>query len=130
VCCECDRVCSDFASTRKNVEGAAVSAFCRVFVRMIAWRSAACSDRGTVVHHHRGVPASPSGEDAAFASLSRREREVLALISEGLANAEIGERLSISEKTVRNHISNLFDKLGVWTRAQAMVFARDRGFVP
>ncbi|HEV7238350.1 MAG TPA: alpha/beta fold hydrolase [Thermoanaerobaculia bacterium] len=77
-----------------------------------------------------GVPAAPAGEDAAFASLSPREREVLALISEGLANAEIGERLSISEKTVRNHISNLFDKLGVWTRAQAMVFARDRGFVP
>ncbi len=76
------------------------------------------------------MPASPAGEDAAFASLSRREREVLALISEGLANAEIGERLSISEKTVRNHISNLFDKLGVWTRAQAMVLARDRGFVP
>ena len=49
-------------------------------------------------------------------------------MSEGLANAEIGERLSISEKTVRNHISNVFDKLGVWTRAQAIVFARDRGF--
>jgi pimeloyl-ACP methyl ester carboxylesterase/DNA-binding CsgD family transcriptional regulator len=78
-----------------------------------------------------GVPAATTaGEDAAFASLSPREREVLALLTEGLANAEIGERLSISEKTVRNHISNLFDKLGVWTRAQAMVFARDRGFVP
>ncbi len=83
-----------------------------------------------VALEYLGMPASPAGEDAAFASLSRREREVLALISEGLANAEIGERLSISEKTVRNHISNLFDKLGVWTRAQAMVFARDRGFVP
>jgi len=43
-------------------------------------------------------------------------------------NAEIAERLSISEKTVRNHLSNLFDKLGVWTRAQAMVFAHDPGF--
>ena len=67
-------------------------------------------------------------EGAAFAALSPREREVLALITQGLANAEIGERLSISEKTVRNHISNIFDKLGVWTRAQAMVFARDHGF--
>jgi DNA-binding NarL/FixJ family response regulator len=36
--------------------------------------------------------------------------------------------LSISEKTVRNHVSNLFDKLGVWTRAQAIVFAIERGF--
>ena len=50
------------------------------------------------------------------------------LIAEGLANAEIAERLAISEKTVRNQVSKLFDKLGVWTRAQAMVFARDRGF--
>ena len=63
-----------------------------------------------------------------FDSLSPREREVLALITEGLRNGEIAERLSISEKTVRNHVSNLFDKLGVWTRAQAMVFAHDCGF--
>jgi pimeloyl-ACP methyl ester carboxylesterase/DNA-binding CsgD family transcriptional regulator len=68
------------------------------------------------------------GEDPAFASLSPREREVLALMTEGLGNAQIAERLSISEKTVRNHVSNLFDKLGLWTRAQAIVFARDRGF--
>ncbi|MCA1614585.1 MAG: response regulator transcription factor [Acidobacteria bacterium] len=73
-----------------------------------------------------GVPAV--GEDPAFASLSPREREVLTLIAEGLGNAQIAGRLSISEKTVRNHVSNLFDKLGVWTRAQAIVFARDRGF--
>jgi DNA-binding NarL/FixJ family response regulator len=66
--------------------------------------------------------------DPAFASLSSREREILALVTEGLGNAAIGERLSISEKTVRNHISSVFDKLGVWTRAQAIVFARDRGF--
>jgi pimeloyl-ACP methyl ester carboxylesterase/DNA-binding CsgD family transcriptional regulator len=70
------------------------------------------------------------GEDSAFASLSPREREILALMTDGLANAEIAERLAISEKTVRNQISKLFDKLGVWTRAQAIVFARDRGFRP
>jgi len=75
-----------------------------------------------------GLKGSSRGEDPAFGSLSPREREVLALITEGLGNAEIAERLSISEKTVRNHVSNLFDKLGVWTRAQAMVFAHDRGF--
>jgi DNA-binding NarL/FixJ family response regulator len=74
--------------------------------------------------------AAPRGEDPAFARLTAREREVLVLITEGLANADIGERLGISEKTVRNHISNLFDKLGVWSRAQAIVFARDRGFRP
>lgn len=74
------------------------------------------------------MPADGPSEDAAFEALSPREREILALMTEGLANAEIGERLSISEKTVRNHVSNLFDKLGVWTRAQAIVFARDRRF--
>ena len=71
---------------------------------------------------------APVGQDPAFGSLWRRERAVLALITEGLGNAQIAERLGISEKTVRNHVSNLFDKLGVWTRAQAIVFARDRGF--
>jgi pimeloyl-ACP methyl ester carboxylesterase/DNA-binding CsgD family transcriptional regulator len=68
------------------------------------------------------------GEDHAFDSLTSREREVLTLMTEGLSNAQIAERLSISEKTVRNHVSNLFDKLGVWTRAQAIVFAHDRRF--
>jgi pimeloyl-ACP methyl ester carboxylesterase/DNA-binding CsgD family transcriptional regulator len=66
--------------------------------------------------------------EPVFDSLSPREREILALMTEGLGNAEIGERLNISEKTVRNHVSNLFDKLGVWTRAQAIVLAHDRGF--
>jgi pimeloyl-ACP methyl ester carboxylesterase/DNA-binding CsgD family transcriptional regulator len=74
------------------------------------------------------VPAEQATAEPAFAALSPREREVLGLITEGLANAEIAERLRISDKTVRNHVSNLFDKLGVWTRAQAIVFARDRGF--
>lgn len=76
-----------------------------------------------------GLSAPAGGEDPAFAALSPREREVLTLITEGLGNAQIAGRLSISEKTVRNHVSNLFDKLGVWTRAQAIVFARDRGFL-
>ncbi|MDQ6800372.1 MAG: alpha/beta fold hydrolase [Acidobacteriota bacterium] len=63
-----------------------------------------------------------------FASLSPREREILSLLGEGLSNAGIAARLGISDKTVRNQLSKLFDKLGVWTRAQAIVFARDRGF--
>jgi pimeloyl-ACP methyl ester carboxylesterase/DNA-binding CsgD family transcriptional regulator len=71
-----------------------------------------------------GAPAT----SPAFATLSPREREVLARLTEGLSNAEIAARLGVSEKTVRNHRSHLFDKLGVWTRAQAMVFARDHGF--
>jgi pimeloyl-ACP methyl ester carboxylesterase/DNA-binding CsgD family transcriptional regulator len=80
-----------------------------------------------VVRDFMEVGAAPA-EHGAFAALSTREREILVLISEGLSNAEIAERLAISDKTVRNHISKVFDKLGVWTRAQAMVFARDHGF--
>ncbi len=76
-----------------------------------------------------GLPGSRES-DSAFAELTAREREILVLMTQGLANADIGKSLSISEKTVRNHVSNLFDKLGVWSRAQAIVFARDRGFRP
>lgn len=75
-----------------------------------------------------GVAPAPERRRDPFSTLSRREREVLALITEGLANAEIGTQLAISEKTVRNHISNVYDKLGVWTRAQALIFARNHGF--
>jgi pimeloyl-ACP methyl ester carboxylesterase/DNA-binding CsgD family transcriptional regulator len=75
-----------------------------------------------------GQEAETTGENPAFASLTAREREVLGLLTRGLGNADIAGRLSLSEKTVRNHVSNLFDKLGVWTRAQAIVFARDKGF--
>ena len=66
--------------------------------------------------------------DSVFAALSVRERQVLALIADGLSNTDIADRLNISEKTVRNHASNIFDKLGVWSRAQAIVFARDHKF--
>jgi ATP/maltotriose-dependent transcriptional regulator MalT len=69
-----------------------------------------------------------SSQESVFAALSSRERQVLALIAEGLSNTDIADRLAISEKTVRNHASNVFDKLGVWSRAQAIVFARDHGF--
>lgn len=63
-----------------------------------------------------------------FAVLTAREREVLGLLCTGLSNAEIAADLRISEKTVRNHVSHVFDKLGVWSRTQAIVFARERGF--
>ncbi|HEU4387283.1 MAG TPA: alpha/beta fold hydrolase [Blastocatellia bacterium] len=75
-----------------------------------------------------GLDRTVRSGDSVFGSLSPRERQILALITEGLGNADIAERLSISEKTVRNHISNVFDKLGVWTRAQAIVLAHERGF--
>jgi pimeloyl-ACP methyl ester carboxylesterase/DNA-binding CsgD family transcriptional regulator len=80
------------------------------------------------VREFTGVSAGGDAEDPAFASLSPRERAILSLIADGLTNAAIAERLSLSEKTVRNHVSSVFDKLGVWSRAQAIVFVRDRHF--
>jgi pimeloyl-ACP methyl ester carboxylesterase/DNA-binding CsgD family transcriptional regulator len=56
--------------------------------------------------------------------LSPREREILKLLGQGLGNADIGRRLFISEKTVRNHLSHVYRKLGVSTRAQAIVRGR------
>jgi pimeloyl-ACP methyl ester carboxylesterase/DNA-binding CsgD family transcriptional regulator len=64
----------------------------------------------------------------AFAELTEREREVLELIARGLDNAQIASQLSLSVKTVRNHINNIFNKLDIPSRAQAIVRARDAGF--
>ena len=63
------------------------------------------------------------GADAAFVDLSLRERQVLQGIAEGLDNREIGMALAISEKTVRNHVTRILSKLGVATRARAIVAA-------
>jgi len=63
----------------------------------------------------------------AFPELSERELEVLELIARGMSNQQIVDRLGISPKTVRNHISNIFSKLQVRDRAEAVVRAREAG---
>ena len=63
----------------------------------------------------------------ALSGLTSREAEILERIARGLDNAQIAAQLGLSEKTVRNHITHIFDKLGVQTRAQAIVLARDAG---
>lgn len=62
-----------------------------------------------------------------FPELTDREREILQLIAQGFNNPEIAERLAIAPKTVRNHISNIFSKLQVADRTQAIIKARDAG---
>lgn len=62
-----------------------------------------------------------------FPELTDREREVLDLVARGLTNAEIARRLVVSDKTVRNHVSNVFAKLHVAGRAEAVARARDAG---
>ena len=63
-----------------------------------------------------------------FDELTEREREVLELIARGLDNAQIAGQLSLSGKTVRNHINGIFSKLHIPNRAQAIVRAREAGF--
>ena len=75
-----------------------------------------------------GRPRSAGAEDPLFATLSARERQILAAVMAGKINAEIGATLFVSEKTVRNSLTRIFEKLGVRTRTQAAVLARDRGF--
>ena len=62
-----------------------------------------------------------------FPELTEREREVLELIAQGLTNTAIAELLVLSSKTVRNHVSNIFNKLQVSDRAQAIIRAREAG---
>jgi pimeloyl-ACP methyl ester carboxylesterase/DNA-binding CsgD family transcriptional regulator len=74
------------------------------------------------------VPARRSSDARErIAQLSTREQKILAEIAKGLSNREIADGLFISEKTVRNHITSIFDKLGVTSRAQAIVMAKEGG---
>ena len=75
-----------------------------------------------------GRPRTGGAEDPLLATLSVRERQILAAVVSGQSNAQIGATLFVSEKTVRNALTRIFGKLGVHTRTQAAVLARDRGF--
>jgi pimeloyl-ACP methyl ester carboxylesterase/DNA-binding CsgD family transcriptional regulator len=80
----------------------------------------------------RFLPALETVEEvdphAGFGDLTERECDVLELIAQGLGNDEIAQRLAISPKTVRNHVTSIFGKLAATTRAQAIVRARQAGF--
>lgn len=67
----------------------------------------------------------PSREAAPGADLSAREREVLDLVAEGLANKQIARRLGITERTVKVHVGNVFRRIGVADRTSAALWARD-----
>jgi DNA-binding NarL/FixJ family response regulator len=78
-----------------------------------------------VLNLMRRPPAPAAAERLSV--LSSQERRVLALLADGLTNKEIGDRLGLTEKTVKNYLSNIFDKLQVTRRAQAAVlYAQER----
>ncbi|MBI5258382.1 MAG: alpha/beta fold hydrolase [Burkholderiales bacterium] len=85
------------------------------------WRRWLEAVNGFLSREHGG----PAG---AFPGLTVRQRELVELLAQGLDNAQIAARLGLSDKTVRNQVSAVFDKLVVENRAQAIVRARDAGF--
>lgn len=75
------------------------------------------------IHLHFATPNAAS----TFSELTEREQEILALLAQGLTNGAIAERLSLSVKTVRNRVSDIFSKLQVSDRAEAIIKARSAG---
>ena len=87
--------------------------------------------------HVREEVRVPSGEPFVLdvqklkeLGITPREHEILGLIAEGLSNREIGERIFVSENTVKTHSSRLFEKLGVNRRVQAVAKGRELGLIP
>jgi pimeloyl-ACP methyl ester carboxylesterase/DNA-binding CsgD family transcriptional regulator len=87
-----------------------------------AWRQF-FTEIARFVRSHR----TPADSKTVFVELTGREHEVLDLIARGLDNAQIADQLSVSTKTVRNHINSIFSKLGASNRAQVIVRAREAG---
>jgi DNA-binding NarL/FixJ family response regulator len=73
--------------------------------------------------------AATRSDAGALEGLTEREREVLTLLARGLSNAEIAELLVLSEGTVKTHVKHIFSKLDVRDRAQAVIFAYNKGLV-
>jgi DNA-binding NarL/FixJ family response regulator len=100
-------------------------------VRVVAAGDALLSPRVTrrlITEFARLRPTAPV-TPVVLKELTPREAEVLRLVAEGLSNAEIAERLVVSEETVKTHVSHVFAKLGVRDRAQAVVVAYESGLV-
>jgi DNA-binding NarL/FixJ family response regulator len=121
---------SIFAALRAGARGYLLKGADRAEIE----RSVSAASRGEVVFSAAIAEsvlsffASGGRRDAGpFATLTAREHEVLDLVARGLTNAEVARRLFLSDKTVRNHVSNVFAKLHVTGRAEAVARARDAG---
>jgi len=82
------------------------------------------------VRIREGGPFVLNSEKLRELGITPREHEILSLIAEGLSNREIGERLFVSENTVKTHSSRLFDKMDVNRRVQAVQKGKELGLIP
>jgi DNA-binding NarL/FixJ family response regulator len=73
------------------------------------------------------APTRAAIDPRVLEELSKREQQIFSALAKGLNNQQIADSLFISDKTVRNHITSIFDKLGVSSRAQAIVLAKESG---
>jgi DNA-binding NarL/FixJ family response regulator len=99
-------------------------------IRLIASGNALLGPTVTQRLLERFAVELPAGEvDDTVAKLTEREREILRLLASGLSNAELAQRLFLSETTVKTHVSSVLRKLGVRDRVQAVIAAYDAGLV-
>jgi len=80
-----------------------------------------------IASHRARIENAPSSESVGIESLTKREREVIGAVAQGLRNRDIADRLFISDATVRHHLTSVFGKLGVSDRLQLLIFAFRHG---
>jgi two-component system, NarL family, response regulator LiaR len=120
-----------------EIYGGLVAAIFSALGLYLGLRWSRSKEKEVVVVREVRVPRAQDDEPFVLAAgklaelgITQREHEILGLIATGLSNREIGERLFVSENTVKTHSSRLFDKLGVNRRVQAVLRGRELGLIP
>jgi len=111
----------------KDAPPESIAEACRVVARGESVLQPSVAAKVLAEFNRLSQTASRSLKPTLAEPLSQREREVLRRLTEGMCNKEIGAALSLTEGTVKNHLTNIFSKLGVLDRTQAALMAREYG---
>jgi non-specific serine/threonine protein kinase len=125
---------ADYRQGRSLPAGEVAALAARMLDELAQTLSSTVPAAGMETMRHTGHPGRPSGAERTGDTrgedlLAEREREVLRLVAQGLSSKAIGRQLFISERTVGQHLSSIFNKLGVNTRAQAVAVTTRRGLI-